>query len=232
MTSTEAIVLVGGLGTRLRPVVGDLPKPLAVVAGRPFLAWVLDHLARSGLRHVILAAGYRADEVRRVIGRRWQAMDIGYSVETTPLGTGGAVRAACELLHGDTVHVLNGDTFLDYDPEALAAGTFHAGASIGVALARVPDVARYGAVERGPDGIVVGFREKGQAGPGYVNAGCYFLGSDSIASLPEEASYSLEHAVLEPLSASGRVYGYTDTRGFIDIGIPEDYRRAQLEFAE
>src|SRR5690606_36468159 len=121
-----------GLGTRLRAVVGAVPKPLAPVAGRPFLAWVLDHLDRRGIGRVILAAGYRAGEVQRVIGSRWQRMQVEYSIESAPLGTGGAIRQACGLLHGDRVHVLNGDTFLEYDPGSLADATVEAGAVIGV----------------------------------------------------------------------------------------------------
>ena len=141
MKLDEAIVLVGGLGTRLRAVTGETPKPLVPVAGRPFLAWVLDRLDQAGLRRVVLAASYRSDEVERVIGRRWRGMAVDYSIEASPMGTGGAVRQACEMLHGDAVHVLNGDTFLEYTPADLSTATLAAGASIGVALAQVADVA-------------------------------------------------------------------------------------------
>ena len=112
MPTEEAIVLVGGLGTRLRAVVGDVPKPLAPVAGRVFLAWVLDHLAGQGMRRVLLATGHMADQVEAVIGHRWSGMEIAYSVEDQPLGTGGAVRLAAARLMGGAAHVLNGDTFL------------------------------------------------------------------------------------------------------------------------
>ena len=98
MATDEAIVLVGGLGTRLRAVVSDVPKPLAPVAGRPFLTWLLDHLAENDVRHVVLAAGYLAERVIDSIGREWRGMQVDYSVEATPLGTGGAVRQACEVM--------------------------------------------------------------------------------------------------------------------------------------
>lgn len=229
MKSAEAIVLVGGLGTRLRDVVSDVPKPLAPVAGRPFLAWVLDHLAEGGIRHVVLAAGYMADKVEQAIGPQWRGMTVDYSIETHALGTGGAVRQARELLHGNAAHLLNGDTFLDYSPAALADVVARAGARIGMALARVADVGRYGAVEC-EGGRISGFREKGQAGPGLVNAGCYFLTSEAMASLPPDACFSFETAVLQPMVDAGCVCGYDGTSGFIDIGVPEDYARAQALF--
>ena len=230
MNCDEAIVLVGGMGTRLRGVVSDLPKPLAPVAGRPFLAWVLDHLAETGMRRVILAAGYMAEKVQQAIGSRWQSLQVDYSVESQPLGTGGALRQACAMLDGNAVHLLNGDTFLRYRPDALADAVIAAGGRIGMALAQVPDVARYGAVDC-VHGRVTGFREKGQTGAGYINAGCYFLTEAALAALPIEPQYSFETRVLGPASAAGTVCGYTATSGFIDIGVPEDYERAQGLFA-
>lgn len=229
MATDEAIVLVGGLGTRLRAVVSDVPKPLAPVAGRPFVAWLLDRLAESGMRHVVLAAGYLAERVVDAVGLEWRGMQVEYSTEATPLGTGGAVRQACGRLRGDAVHVLNGDTFLRYDMRALEQTVHEAGADLGMALARVDDVARYGAVVR--EGCRVdGFKEKGESGAGYINAGCYFLTSDAIHALSAEPSFSFETRVLAPLVAAGRVCGFDATDGFIDIGVPEDYARAQTWF--
>lgn len=229
MATDEAIVLVGGLGTRLRTVVSDVPKPLAPVAGRPFLAWLLDRLAEAGMHHVVLAAGYLAERVVDAIGREWRGMQVDYSIETAPLGTGGAVRQACGMLRGEATHVLNGDTFLRYDMHALEQATRQAGADLGMALARVDDVARYGAVVR--EGVRIdGFMEKGESGAGYVNAGSYYLTPAAIRSLPAESSFSFETRVLAPLTTAGRVCGFDATSGFIDIGVPEDYRRAQTLF--
>lgn len=229
MATDEAIVLVGGLGTRLRTVVSDVPKPLAPVAGRPFLAWLLDHLAENGMRHIVLAAGYLAERIVDCIGQEWHGMSVDYSVESVPLGTGGAVRQACSLLHGNAAHVLNGDTFLRYDLHALEQSTQQAGADLGIALAYVDDLARYGAVIR--DGTsIVGFKEKGETGPGYINAGSYYLAHAAIQSLPVDPEFSFETRVLAPLTAAGRVCGFDATSGFIDIGVPDDYRRAQSLF--
>jgi D-glycero-alpha-D-manno-heptose 1-phosphate guanylyltransferase len=224
----EAIVLVGGLGTRLRAELGDLPKPLAPVAGRPFLALLLDELAARGLRRTILATGYGSAQVEAAIGRQWQGMAIDYSVEDSALGTGGAIALAARGLQGDAVLAMNGDTFLRFDPAALARSV-GAGA-MAMALARVEDVARYGAVEA-TDGLVTRFSEKGGAGPGFINAGSYFLCAEALASFPRQPVFSFEEAVLRPLAQAGRVAAFADTRDFIDIGVPGDYRLAQSRFS-
>lgn len=229
MATDEAIVLVGGLGIRLRAIVSDVPKPLAPVAGRPFLAWLLDHLAAQGTRHVVLAAGYLAERVINGIGKEWRGMLVDYSIEASPLGTGGAVRQACGKLQGAAAHVLNGDTFLRYDPRALEQAVHHASADLGMALAHVDDVARYGAVIR-EGKRVSGFKEKGESGPGYINAGSYYLTPAAIQALPSEQAFSFESRVLAPLTLAGRVCGFDATSEFIDIGVPEDYRRAQSLF--
>ena len=230
MPADEAIVLAGGFGTRLRGIVDDVPKPLAPVAGRPFLAWLLDRLARSGMRRCILATGYMADAVECAIGARWQGMEITYSVEPEPLGTGGAIRLAAQRLHGVGVHVLNGDTWLDYAPVALEASARAASTPMAIALVRVDDVARYGAVAV-RDGRALGFREKGEAGAGWINAGCYFLDAAALSALPARAAFSFEREVLQPRALAGEVAAFTGTTGFIDIGVPEDYARAQPMFA-
>ena len=230
MTRTEeAIVLAGGFGTRLRSVVDDVPKPLAPVAGRPFLAWLLDNLADGGLRRCILATGYMADKIEARIGARWKNMDIIYSVESKPLGTGGAIRKACDLLSGEETHVLNGDTYLRYSLAAFQQDVVDNRASLGMALTWVPNVARYGAVDC-VDGMVVAFSEKGADGPGFINAGSYFLTCEAISRLPQSESFSFEQDFLRSLVSAGEVCAHSATEGFIDIGVPEDYERAQHLF--
>lgn len=222
----EAIILVGGLGTRLRGVVGDLPKPLAAVAGRPFLAHVLDRLDVAGMRRVVLATGYLGEQVRQAMGVRWGGMQVDYSVEDSPRGTGGAVALAARQLHGQDAFVLNGDTFLRFDPPALEAVVARTGAVLGMAVAQVQDAGRYGRVELAGE-RALGFTEKGAGGPGYINAGSYLLTRAAIDALPDEPAYSFEDEVLRPLTAAGRVAVLVDTSDFIDIGVPEDYWRAQ-----
>lgn len=230
MATDEAIVLVGGLGTRLRTVVSDVPKPLAPVAGRPFLAWVLDRLAEENIRHVVLAVGYMADKVQEVIGGRWRGIQIDYSVEDSPLGTGGALQQASSMLQGNGVHVLNGDTYLRYSMRALEKDALCAEADIGMSLAQVEDLSRYGAVKLSGR-RVTGFCEKGEAGAGLINAGCYFLTPRALSILPSALAYSFETEVLRPMVAAGKVFGFDQTEGFIDIGVPQDYQLAQAIFA-
>lgn len=222
----EAIVLVGGLGTRLRSVVSDLPKPLAPISGRPFLAYLLDQLAKSGLRRVILATGYLAEKVEHAIGTRWAGMEIVYSKEPVPLGTGGAIHLAASLLQGEGVHLANGDTFLRFDPRALEDVVHQTGSTLGIALAKVSDVSRYGAVEV-TGGRVSAFLEKGGHGPGLINAGSYFLTASGVHDLPADGDvYSFENRVLLPKAKAGQVAAFQDTVDFIDIGVPDDYARA------
>ena len=225
----EAIVLAGGLGTRLRTVVDGVPKPLAPVAGRPFLAWLLDRLAANGMRRCILATGYLADVIEMRVGSRWSGMDIVYSAEPEPLGTGGAIRLASRKLLGDGVHVLNGDTWLEYAPTGLQRAAIDMQAPMSMALARVDDVQRYGAVEVS-NGRVVGFLEKGRAGGGWINAGCYFLRPDALVGWPDAVAFSFESEILQPKVEAKDVVAFEETSGFIDIGVPNDYARAQSIF--
>lgn len=229
MPCKEAIVLVGGLGTRLRPVVSDVPKPLASVAGRPFLAWVLDSLAGQGMERCVLATGYMWELIREQVGIRWQDMRIDYSVESTPLGTGGAVALAAAHLRGEYAFVMNGDTFLECSLAALENEAVRSGCAGAIALAAVDDVARYGAVTI-VDGKVRSFQEKGGAGPGYINAGCYYFGQAALERLTMLPPFSLETELLLPLAEEGGLAAFRDTAGFIDIGVPEDYARAQSMF--
>lgn len=226
----EAIVLVGGLGTRLRSELGELPKALAPVAGRPFLAYLLDRLVEAGMRRVILATGYGSAQVEAEIGRRWREMAVEYSVEDDPLGTGGAVARAARLLRGTEAHVMNGDTFLRFDLAGLERSVADSGAALGMALAQVEDVSRYGAVEVG-HGRVRSFHEKGGQGAGLINAGSYFLTARAFAACPPTPAFSFEQAVLHPLAGAGLVAAYVETSDFIDIGVPGDYRLAQARFA-
>lgn len=229
MPVDEAIILVGGLGTRLRVAVPDLPKPLAPVAGRPFLAWLLDALVEGGIGGIILATGHGAGQVRAAIGDRWRGARVRYSHEDAPLGTGGALKQALGMVSGNGVHVANGDTYLRYSPVELRQSAAAEGIDAAIALAEVDDVGRYGAVDL-RDGRVHGFREKGGHGRGLVNAGCYYLGPGALRRFPPTEAFSLEREVLPQLARDGRLAGMDRTEAFIDIGVPEDYARAQAWF--
>jgi D-glycero-alpha-D-manno-heptose 1-phosphate guanylyltransferase len=220
---TEAVVLAGGLGTRLRAVVSDVPKPLAPIAGRPFLHWLLDGLARQGIARVVLATGYMAGTVQEVIGTDHAGMTIDHAEETVPLGTGGAVWAALGHCRGERVFVLNGDTWIGA-PLGPIAGQAPA-ADLVVAVRPVLDRSRYGTVlaegER-----VMGMAEKGPAGPGLVNAGLYLMRRDLPGRRPKAGAFSLETEVLGR-PAKLDIRAHRTEAPFLDIGTPEDFARAQ-----
>jgi len=226
----EAIVLAGGLGTRLRGVVDDVPKPMAPVHGRPFLALVLDQLVAAGFTTAIFAAGYRHEAVRRYFGEHYRGLALRYSVEREPLGTGGAIRLACEQADAPDVFVLNGDTYLELDFRAMLNAHARGGTELTMAICHVPDVARYGALELCDD-RVQGFLEKGRSGPGWINAGTYVLGPDLRARLRPQGAFSFEHDLLAPEVRSIRPFAFRASGLFIDIGIPEDYARIQQIFS-
>lgn len=222
----EAIVLAGGLGTRLRTVVADLPKPMAPVAGRPFLAWILDRLADAGFRRAVLAVGYRYEVIRDHFGTGYRGVELVYSVEDAPLGTGGAMRLALEHVSGSPVFVLNGDTYLDVDYAAMSAAHAAQGVALSLAVAQVPDVGRYGSLLIEGDRIRA-FLEKGSHGPGYINAGVYLVDAAALADIPAGTPYSFEQDLMVPSVATLRPLAFRADGLFIDIGVPEDYERAQ-----
>jgi D-glycero-alpha-D-manno-heptose 1-phosphate guanylyltransferase len=222
----EAIVLAGGLGTRLRGVVDDVPKPMARVHGRPFLELVLDSLVSAGFHTAILAVGYRHASIRAHFEDAYRGLALLYSTEDEPLGTGGAIRLACALLTGREVFVLNGDTYLELDYRAMLDAHLRAAAQLSLAVCQVPDAARYGAVEV-QEGIVRGFREKGIAGRGWINGGVYVLGPELRQRFPRGGPFSFEQGLLVPETQSIRPLAFPTTGLFIDIGMPEDYARAQ-----
>jgi D-glycero-alpha-D-manno-heptose 1-phosphate guanylyltransferase len=225
----QAIVLAGGLGTRLRGVVPDLPKPMAPVAGQPFLAWILDRLADARFERVVLAVGYRHEAIRHHFGPAYRGMPLHYSVEESPLGTGGAIRLAGDQVGRDPVFVLNGDTFLELDYGAMREAHSDLGVELSVAVCRVPDISRYGALKVS-HGRIEAFLEKGPGGPGLINAGTYILSRALLESIPPTGAFSFERELLEPRVADVRPAAFLAEGLFIDIGVPEDYARAQHLF--
>lgn len=224
----EAIVLAGGFGTRLKQVVPDLPKPMAPVAGKPFLEIVLTSLARKGFRRVIMSLGHMADKVTSHFGDEYAGMELVYEIEETPLGTGGAVRQALARCKSDHAFVLNGDTFLDFEATDIDSHWKKNRKPIIVAR-EVPDTARYGCLDT-REGRVAGFVEKGVGGRGLINAGCYVLPAKIMVGIALGESFSLETDFLAKAVGVQRFDLFVTNGYFIDIGVPEDYARAQSEF--
>ena len=225
----EAIILAGGFGTRLRSRLDGIPKPMAPVAGRPFLEILVNRLVDSGFDRVILSVGHLANVISDHFGGAWRGVPVDYVVEDEPLGTGGAIRRSMESVAASSAFVLNGDTWLDVDYPAMNALHQESQAVLTIALSHVPDMARFGGVEL-RDGKVVSFIEKGQTGEGWINGGVYILRRDFPwpANLP--SSFSFEADVLLPLLPALNHAVYLGPGSFIDIGVPEDLDRAQGEF--
>lgn len=225
----EAVILAGGFGTRLREVVPDLPKPMAPVADKPFLEILLNALEKKGFNRVILSLGYMAEKVVSYFGNQHNGIEIVYEIEETPLGTGGALKAALNHCKSDHVFIFNGDTFLDLETDEVESKWQEKPQPMIVAR-QVPDTARYGRLDTS-EGLVSGFIEKGLSGPGLINAGCYVLPKNIFDDFESGESFSLEQDYLFD-AVKKQPFSVFETKGhFIDIGIPVDYQRAQTELA-
>ncbi len=225
----EAIVLAGGLGTRLRQVVPDVPKPMAPVAGRPFLEILLSTLARKGFKRIVLSLGYMSEKIIAHFGGSYLGMELVYEVESQPLGTGGAIRTALARCMADHVFVFNGDTYLDLEIDELEC-MWQAGRHPVIVVREVPDTARFGRIEM-HDGRINTFLEKGISGPGLINAGCYVLPKNALDDFLLGKAFSLETEFFVKYLKSCRFNGFVTHGRFIDIGVPDDYALAQTELA-
>jgi NDP-sugar pyrophosphorylase family protein len=227
----RAFVLCGGLGTRLRPILTDRPKSMALVAGIPFLELLLKQLRGKGIRQVVLGTGYMAEQIESYF-RDGSGLDlqIQYSREEKPLGTGGALKLAEGLL-SDPVLVLNGDSYVDWSLTGMCKLLEEKKAQAVMVLHEVPELSRYGSVTIDSEGRVLEFSEKGnRAGAGWINAGVYLMRRELVAALPAGKPISLEKDVFPGL-LGGKVYGLASEGRFIDIGIPADLERAQIVLA-
>lgn len=227
----EGIVLAGGFGTRLRAVVADVPKCLAPVAGKPFLAYLLASLERAGFDHIILSLGYKYELVERWLSTFPTRMRVDCVVESEPLGTGGAVKFATQQATEADVFILNGDTFFEVDYTEMAAWHRKTGAEATLALRKMTDFDRYGIVETdGEARRIVGFREKAPCAEGWINGGTYLVRREALQVLPDRCS--LEKAYFETHYNTAVFTGYLSDGYFIDLGIPEDYARIQEDFRD
>ena len=226
----EAIVLAGGLGTRLASKLDGIPKAMAPVARRPFLEILLSQIRRAGCTRALLSVGHLHHVIQNHFGASFQGMRLDYVVENVPLGTGGAIARALTEAAEKNVLVMNGDTFLDADYAAMMRRHEAEGARMTMAITHQENIARYGGVV--VEGKrVVGYEEKGRTGPGWINAGVYVLPGDLQwpPNLPERFSFEVDFLAKEAqrlTPAAFEVEGF-----FLDIGVPRDLDRAQTELA-
>jgi D-glycero-alpha-D-manno-heptose 1-phosphate guanylyltransferase len=203
------------------------------VAGRPFVEFVLDGLVEAGCTRIVLAVSYLRETIIERFGGAYRGVALEYSIEEAPMGTGGAIRDALRFTRDDAALVLNGDTLFRVDIGALVASHWRSSADITVALRRMADTARYGAVELDGEGSIRAFHEKGRAGPGLVNGGVYVVNSRVIhACVATEGPSSFERDVLGQRVGELRLLGVPSNGYFIDIGVPEDLIRARGELGD
>jgi mannose-1-phosphate guanylyltransferase len=223
IANIDVVVLAGGLGTRLHPVLPDRPKVLAPVGGKPFLEYLLQWLIVQGARRVVLCLGYRSADVLAFLETRsFAPLEVHTVIETEPLGTGGAVANALPSLSSDPVLVINGDTMVDADLTAFLDAHFASQAVASILCVRVEDAGRYGRLEIDPHQRVIRFEEKNLAAsdPAWINAGFYLFGRTTLKKVADLTKGSLERDILEKMPA-GTIHAYLTDGRFLDIGTPE-----------
>jgi NDP-sugar pyrophosphorylase family protein len=229
-SQVSAIILAGGLGTRLRGVAPGLPKVMAEINGKPFITYLLDQLAEAEIERVIISTGYKAEIIEETVGSSYKEIKINYSREESPLGTGGALRLASEVVDASLCLVMNGDSFVEFDPVSLFLFHRGKGAQITILIKRVSDINRYGAIEMNGEHEIVQFREKESAsGPGFMNAGVYLIEMGILETIPDKTPCSIEYDFFPRMTGKG-LYGCEAGGKFIDIGTPESYAQAEKFF--
>lgn len=224
----EVIILAGGEGTRLKPVISDMPKPMAPVHNRPFLEYILMWLREYKVTKLILSTGYMAEMVRSYFGDNFRGIPVEYSYECEPLGTGGGMLRALNRTTGENVAVINGDTWFPVDLDILLAKHLSLDGGITLALKLITESDRYGSVMMDKDGTIKKFLEKQYLLEGYINGGIYMLRKSYVLGLDLPDKCSFETDVLEQEATSGMIKGIVFGDPFLDIGIPEDYGKAEL----
>ncbi|KJU87033.1 Mannose-1-phosphate guanyltransferase [Candidatus Magnetobacterium bavaricum] len=231
MTKT-AIVLAGGFGTRLKGILGDLPKPMADINGRPFLQYLLEHLRRQGIDNCLLSVGYRREAIMDFFGQHFGGIDLTYCIEDEPLGTGGAIKKALSFVDTQEVFALNGDTLFFADLPRLYDLYRSHDCTFAMALKPMRDFDRYGVVVVDDTHRVVGFQEKRARDFGLINGGVYVINTGVFDKLDlPTTGFSFEKDFLELYYKTKRFCGFEFDAYFIDIGIVQDYERAKAELA-
>lgn len=221
----QAIILAGGFGTRLQSVVSDVPKPMAPINDRPFLEYMLDELNNYGFDKVVLGVGYKKECIINHFKNKYKNIDIVYAEEDEPLGTGGCIKYSLEFLDDDYVFVLNGDTMFKIDFKKMSENK-----SLSIACKKMYDFDRYGEVSINNDGIITSFNEKKHVDEGFINGGIYYVPKNIFKKYSLLKKFSMEKDFFEKYINELNIKAYLSSDYFIDIGIPEDYEKAQIDF--
>jgi D-glycero-alpha-D-manno-heptose 1-phosphate guanylyltransferase len=227
----EAIILAGGAGSRLKGVIDDVPKPMAPVNGRPFLEYQLDYLERWGMKKVILSVGYKKEIIKEYFGDHYKSVELIYSEEEEPLGTGGAILSAMKLASAFSVFVLNGDTYFDVNLQKLDDFRKIKETDLCISLRYEINPDRFGLVEFDNNNRITKFFEKAE-GPdeGYINGGLYLVRREYLLRFGLPEKFSFEADFLQKYYQTEEFHGLRCFSYFRDIGVPEDYQKAQDEF--
>ncbi|SFD49700.1 D-glycero-alpha-D-manno-heptose 1-phosphate guanylyltransferase [Chitinophaga sp. CF118] len=228
----ECIVLAGGLGTRLRSVVADKPKCMAPVGNHPFLYYLLQYLHRQGITHVVLSLGYKAEQVIDWCREANLPLEISFAIEPEPLGTGGAILHARSQIKGNEFFITNGDTFFEVPLADFYSFHQQHKSSLSLALKPMVQFERYGSVQLDEKARITAFLEKQFCAEGLINGGIYLTSMEYLQSLGLPQKFSFEKEVLEAQVKSGSLYGFISDTYFIDIGIPADYEKVQVDLGQ
>lgn len=228
----EAIVLAGGLGTRLRDAIGEFPKCLAPVNGKPFLDYVLNYLESQKIQRVILSVGYKHELICEKYGNQFGSLELVYAIEKEPLGTGGAIKLALEKSKSEVLFVLNGDTYFDISLKDLHHFHLEKNANCSIALKKLFHVDRYGMVDLNDEGKVTAFREKEYREETIINGGIYCINKGILIHYPVNTPFSFEKNYLENNPKAKKIAGKIFDNYFIDIGIPEDYKQFEADMSK
>ena len=227
----EAIILAGGTGTRLKSMVSNVPKPMALINNKPFLEYIINFLLRNKIFRIILSVGYKSNQIKDYFGYNYKGCEIIYCVEDKPLGTGGAIKKALLLLKNNNAFILNGDTFFDINLATLWDSHYNHNAQLTLALKPMKNFDRYGSVGIDSKGVVQQFNEKKYQAEANINAGLYIVNRQLFEDITLNIKFSFEKFMEENIgNIKFNSVIYSDY--FIDIGIPEDYLKAQRDFKE
>ena len=229
----EAIILAGGLGTRIRNVIGDIPKPMAPIKNKPFVEYILNYLELNNVKKVILSVGYKNEYIIKYFGETYRSLKLLYSKENSPLGTGGAIVKSMSLCQSSNIIVMNGDSFHNIDLAGLFNFHLRKYADITIASNLSDNVSRYGVIKYDKDDRVISFKEKPESdGANYINSGIYIIKKDFLNSMKLPKVFSFESEILEQGVCSNSYYTMKYDEWFVDIGVPEGLLKANHLLAD
>ena len=226
LSQAMAVILAGGLGTRLRKVVPDRPKVMAEINGKPFMYYLLDQLVEANIKRVVVSIGYMAVQIEERVGSVYKGLQIDYSREESPLGTGGALKLTGKIVTTKYCLVMNGDSYTEFDLVSLLMTHKNSDARITIIVKAVEDSSRYGTIQMDEKNNIIDFNEKSDTvGRGIINVGVYLMSTSALQQIPEKIPCSLEYDFFPGMVGNG-IYGFETKGKFIDIGTPESFEEA------